>query len=221
MVPGISVSMRLACVLVAVAVLSSCSKGTGALDGISVASLAPSVRGNARGEKECMTRVMFFESLRSSREGMIAVGTVVMNRVEADEYPDTVCAVVGQKNQFAPGVLTREMNSRALPDVREAAEAVLGGERHPKVRNAKFFHQAGLTFPYTNMHYVLEAGGNAFYEKRSRRGSRPTGLAYAGPAGRPGNALVAAPVPVPEQFPRPHEPADDVFRGDRWPVAAD
>jgi len=32
-----------------------------------------------------------------------------------------------------------------------------------------FFHTAGLRFPYKNMHYVLQAGGNAFYEKRSRR----------------------------------------------------
>ena len=30
---------------------------------------------------DCMTRVMYFESNRSSAEGMLAVGTVVMNRV--------------------------------------------------------------------------------------------------------------------------------------------
>src|SRR5690606_41514163 len=73
-----------------------------------------------------------------------------------------------QKNQFAPGVMTRPMNSKALPDVMAAAAAVLKGERHPKVEQAKFLHQAGLSFPYDNMHYVLQAGGNAFYEKRSR-----------------------------------------------------
>ena len=33
-----------------------------------------------------------------------------------------------------------------------------------------FFHRAGLTFPYKNMHYVLVAGGNAFYEKRQTPG---------------------------------------------------
>jgi spore germination cell wall hydrolase CwlJ-like protein len=120
-------------------------------------------------DKECLARAMFFESNRSSREGLVAVGTVVMNRVESGEYPQTICGVVGQKNQFAPGVLTRKMDSKALPDVQAAAEAVLAGERHPAVHTARFFHQAGLTFPYKNMHYVLEAGGNAFYEKRSRR----------------------------------------------------
>lgn len=113
-----------------------------------------------------MERAIFFEANRSSRAGMIAVGTVVMNRVESEQFPDTVCGVVGQKGQFAPGVLTRPMDSSALPDVREAAIAVLRGERQPRIENAMFFHTNGYTFPYDNMHYVLVAGGNAFYEKR-------------------------------------------------------
>lgn len=117
-------------------------------------------------DQECLERAIFFESNRSSREGMIAVGSVVMNRVSSGKYPETICGVVGQKGQFAPGVLTRPMNSKALPDVRSAAAAVLKGERHPAVDEAMFFHMAGLKFPYKNMHYVLEAGGNAFYEKR-------------------------------------------------------
>ncbi len=114
----------------------------------------------------CMERAIFFEANRSSRAGMVAVGTVVMNRVESDQFPDTVCGVVGQKGQFAPGVLTRPMASKALPDVREAAIAVLRGERQNQIENAMFFHTSGYTFPYNNMHYVLVAGGNAFYEKR-------------------------------------------------------
>lgn len=115
-----------------------------------------------------MERAIYFEANRSSRPGMIAVGNVVMQRVESDQFPDTVCGVVGQKNQFAPGVLTRPMNSKALPDVREAAVAVLRGERQPQIGNAMFFHTSGYSFPYDNMHYVLVAGGNAFYEKRKK-----------------------------------------------------
>lgn len=125
--------------------------------------------GGGRGSKRelnCMERAMFFESRRSSREGMVAVGTVVMNRVASPKFPNTVCGVVGQKNQFAPGVMTRKMNSKAMPDVREAAIAVLRGERHRGVQNAMFFHTAGHRFPYDNMHYVLTAGGNSFYDKR-------------------------------------------------------
>lgn len=122
--------------------------------------------GRGHSELECMERAMFFESNRSSRDGMIAVGSVVMNRVASPQFPNSVCGVVGQKNQFAPGVMTRKMNSKAMPDVRAAARAVLRGERHPLVGNAQFFHAATHRFSYDNMHYVVTAGGNAFYEKR-------------------------------------------------------
>jgi hypothetical protein len=113
-------------------------------------------------------RAMFFESHRSSRDGMIAVGTVVMNRVRSGKWGNTICEVVGAKRQFAPGVMTRKMNSKALPDVEAAAEAVLKGERHAKVKNSMFFHTAGMKFGYNNMQYTIVAGGNAFYEKRKR-----------------------------------------------------
>lgn len=122
-------------------------------------------------DRECLERAMFFESARSSRSGLVAVGTVVMNRLVSEKYPATICGVVSQKNQFAPGVMSRAMNPKNLPDVKEAAQAVLKGERHPVLKNSMFFHTAGLKFPYKNMHYVLVAGGNAFYEKRRKDGS--------------------------------------------------
>ena len=116
---------------------------------------------------ECMARAMYFESNRSSSEGMLAVGTVVMNRVNDHKFPNSVCGVVGQRNQFAPGVLWKKMSEgRSQALARQMAEKVLRGYRHPGVQNAKFFHTAGYSFPYNNMHYVLVAGGNAFYEKR-------------------------------------------------------
>ena len=54
---------------------------------------------------------------------------------------------------------------RSMARAAQVADAVLAGARHSGVRNARHFHTAGLRFPYNNMHYVLEAGGNEFYEK--------------------------------------------------------
>ncbi|UIJ72030.1 cell wall hydrolase [Aurantimonas sp. HBX-1] len=118
--------------------------------------------------QECLARAMYFESNRSSESGMMAVGTVVMNRVESGEYPSDVCAVVAQPKQFAPGVMTRTMGA-GKDLAMKTAYRVLSGERHEPVRDARFFHTAGLSFPYGNMHYTAIAGGNAFYEKVSRR----------------------------------------------------
>lgn len=70
------------------------------------------LRGNARGGS--MARAMYFEFNRSSRDGMIAVGSVIMNRVKSDAFPDTICGVVSQKNQFAPGVMSKSMDSRKV-----------------------------------------------------------------------------------------------------------
>ncbi|NGP17574.1 cell wall hydrolase [Devosia chinhatensis] len=124
---------------------------------------------NQMSEKECLMRAMYFESNRSSAEGMLAVGTVVMNRMHDSRYPKTVCGVVGQKNQFAQGVLSKPMTDSGAVLASQVADQVMRGQRHPGVQNAQHFHTAGLRFPYNNMFYVLEAGGNEFYEKRSVR----------------------------------------------------
>lgn len=115
-----------------------------------------------------MARAMYFESNRSSEDGMLAVGTVVMNRVADRAYPPSVCGVVGQKNQFAPGVLANQMKEgSSKARAYRMADRVLAGQRHPALsRSVKHFHTAGYSFPYDNMFYVLKAGGNVFYEKR-------------------------------------------------------
>ncbi len=151
-------------------------------------------------DRECLKRAMYFESKRTSRNGFMAVGTVVMNRLTSGAYPDTICGVVAQKNQFAPGVMTRLMDEATAPDLEGASEAILRGERHPDVKDAMFFHTNGLKFPYNNMSYVAVAGGNAFYEKRGRDGELqtpeplPVGtymLAMAGQSSSPQQAALA------------------------------
>lgn len=118
-------------------------------------------------DRECLARAMYFESNKTAEDGMLAVGTVVANRVKSGRYGGSICGVVGQHRQFAPGVLSRSMTGEAAERARRVAEAVLNGKRHPSVREAMFFHTAGLRFRYPNMHYVAVAGGNIFYEKRS------------------------------------------------------
>ncbi len=127
---------------------------------------------------------------------MLAVGSVVMNRVKSPEFPDTICGVVGQPRQFAPGVMSRNMTSSTLPKIETVAEEVIDGKRHAKVGPAMFFHTAGLHFPYHNMHYVAVAGGNAFYEKTTRLAANEPPPADAAPA-----VVADAGVPVPDQRP--------------------
>lgn len=133
-------------------------------------------------ERDCLGRAMYFESKRTDAEGLLAVGTVVMNRMEAAMFPGGICAVVGQRGQFATGVLTKPMREKDLDKVAEVTDAVLAGERHPQVGKAMFFHTAGYHFPYKNMHYVAAAGGNVFYEKTPRTPSATPFAAAPPPA---------------------------------------
>lgn len=137
-------------------------------------------------DRECLKRAMYFESRRTSEKGFLAVGSVIMNRLTSGIYPETICGVVAQKNQFAPGVMTRKMDEATAPDLNTAADAVLKGARHPDVKNAMFFHTEGYSFPYNNMHYVAVAGGNVFYEKRDEDGNLQTA------APKPANSYVLA-----------------------------
>ena len=66
----------------------------------------------------------------SGYQGMLAVASVVMNRVRSSSYPDTVEGVIGQKGQFTGGIsglsniISRGPSSAAI----RAAEAALAGE---------------------------------------------------------------------------------------------
>ena len=111
---------------------------------------------------------MYFESNRSSYEGSLAVGTVVMNRVQSQRFPNTICGVVGQHRQFAPGVLTRTLDPKQMRTAMHAADAVLKGKRYGPAGKAMHFHAASYKNPYPAK-YMTVAGGNAFYLKPGRR----------------------------------------------------
>lgn len=130
-------------------------------------------------DKDCLTRGMYFEANRSDDDGLLAVGTVILNRLNAPGQPDSICGVVGAPRQFAHGVLTKPMTDGDKARVERVAVALLAGKRHPAVRNAQHFHVAGRSYRYPNMHYVAATGGNRFYEKTDRAGNRPAMLPEA------------------------------------------
>ncbi|NJR13994.1 MAG: cell wall hydrolase [Phyllobacteriaceae bacterium] len=147
---------------------ASASASASATDAVPAPAQLAKTQTSAR-ERDCLMRAMYFESNRSSPEGLLAVGTVVMHRVNHGAWGDTICGVVGAPKQFAPGVLTRKMQGN-LADLQALADAIIAGKRHPNLSsNVMFFHVAGMKFPYKNMRYVHVAGGNTFYYKAPRK----------------------------------------------------
>ena len=54
------------------------------------------------GDVKRMAAIIWCEARGESYEGQVAVGTVVMNRVESPRFPNTIEEVIKQKGQFSP-----------------------------------------------------------------------------------------------------------------------
>ena len=108
-----------------------------------------------------LSRIIYSESGNQSLAGRIAVGNVVMNRLDSPLFPNTIKGVLFQKNQFSPamsGSIYRTPNEGSVI----AAKLVMDGA--VVLENALFFNRAGMnTFASRNRTYVATIGAHAFY----------------------------------------------------------
>ena len=52
-------------------------------------------------EADCLIRNVYYEARGEPFQGKVAVALVTLNRVDHPQYPNDVCKVVYQKNQFS------------------------------------------------------------------------------------------------------------------------
>ena len=108
-----------------------------------------------------LSRIINAESGNQILDGKIAVGNVVMNRVNSPLFPNNIYDVLYQKNQFSPassGSLKNTPNAESVI----AAKLVLDGAE--VVPTALFFNQAGLScYASRNRPYLTTIGAHAFY----------------------------------------------------------
>lgn len=100
----------------------------------------------------------------ASYEGMLAVGTIIMNRVQSSRFPNTIPDVIYQKGQFYPagsGVLNKVLSRGPSSSAYAAAQAVLNGTRHSAVIGCYFFYAEW----YARQRGVsgVNVGGNVFF----------------------------------------------------------
>lgn len=96
----------------------------------------------------------------SSYDGMIAVGTVIMNRVASPRFPGSIRGVVYQKGQFSPvssGKLDRVLQRGPMSSAYNASKAILAGQRHSSVINCLYFNASYTGKP------GIHVGGNVFW----------------------------------------------------------
>lgn len=135
--------------------------------------------GHIAEELDCMALNIYREARGEPFEGKVAVAQVTMNRVAHKDFPDTVCAVVHEKNIFMKKVVCqfswycsnrnhmRPANSVAYNESYEVAKKVMLEDfRLDSVKDAIYFH-ADTISPNWRYHQVAKIGTHIFYEDRS------------------------------------------------------
>ncbi len=89
-----------------------------------------------------MAAIIYCEAGDQSHKGKVAVGAVIMNRINSKRFPNTLEGVIYQKGQFTPamtGWLQRVLKSGKIPQsCYEAAEDAFAGEN--PIGKALFFN---------------------------------------------------------------------------------
>lgn len=123
-------------------------------------------------ERRCMAEAIYHESKSEIKQGKIAVGNVVMNRVKNSRYPNTICGVVYQKNYKARGCQfswacrknVRVVYKHLWEESLQIADEVMNEKHQDYSRGAIAFNNA----PFRNMKLTVKIGNHYFYtNKRS------------------------------------------------------
>lgn len=109
-----------------------------------------------------LSHIIYAESGNQSLEGKLAVGNVVMNRVNSPLFPNDIYSVLFQKNQFSPaasGSIYRTPSESCVVAAKLVLEGVV------VLENALFFNATSLknTWASRNRPYITTIGGHVFY----------------------------------------------------------
>lgn len=93
---------------------------------------------------DLLASIIYCEAGGESYEGQVAVGAVVLNRMESSLYPDDMTDVIYQSGQFTPAMTgwLDQVRASGVPDYcYDAAQAALNGEN--PVGDCLYFHAGG------------------------------------------------------------------------------
>lgn len=115
----------------------------------------------------CLSMNVYFEARNQPIAGQVAVAQVTMNRVNSPDYPDTVCGVVNQRNQFSwywDGKSDVPKHEKSWDNAQMVALGVMAGSGHADLENVMHYH-ALYVKPYwaKKMQVVAKIDDHIFY----------------------------------------------------------
>lgn len=123
-----------------------------------------------REDQSCMALAMYWEARGEGEQGMLAVGSVILNRVEDARFPDNVCAVVYQGGETPPcqfswwcdGKSDRPTNANLWSTSMTLAEQLLAARPQDPTQGALFFHSTSVRSPWRRQR-TAQIGNHIFY----------------------------------------------------------
>lgn len=123
-------------------------------------------------EQRCLALAMYWEARGEGERGMLAVGSVVLNRVASRDFPNRACAVVRQGGESPPCQFSWWCDGKSdVPRARPQWNAALTTADymlrvHPKdpTYGALFFHSTAIKSPWLrSRERTVRIGGHVFY----------------------------------------------------------
>ena len=122
--------------------------------------------------KNCLALAMYWEARGEGTRGMLAVGSVVLNRVENQHFPNSVCTVIYEGGETPPcqfswwcdGKSDRPQNRMQWQSALNLADKLLSNQASDPTDGALFFHNTSVrsSFHKTRQR-TARIGNHIFY----------------------------------------------------------
>ena len=147
---------------------------------INAKSLSVPDQFNLNEEELCLVQAIYFEARGESFIGQLAVGSVILQRLESKSFPDTICGVVQSgkywkgnpiKNKCAfsywcDGKTEKMYNYNSYDEAVNAANLVLGGASIALLNQATHYHAFYVQPSWsTKMKRIIRIGKHIFYKR--------------------------------------------------------
>jgi spore germination cell wall hydrolase CwlJ-like protein len=112
----------------------------------------------------CLAKNIYHEARGESTKGQEAVALVTINRVRDPRWPDTICGVVYERNQFSWTRKPKPVKNReAWANSLDVAYKVLSGNSTLLNFSAVYFHTKQVRPGWRGVRKVASIGNHIFY----------------------------------------------------------
>ena len=115
-----------------------------------------------------LLKIVQAEAGNCDKKGRILVANVILNRVESDEFPDTVAGVVYERNQFSPVIDGSIDRCKVADETIEAVECALAGEDYSEgalyFMNRRTSSGKNVRWFDNHLDYLFKHGSHEFFK---------------------------------------------------------